>query len=92
MDALTKIRMHALLTDLVARHRPAVLMITHDVDEAIALADRVVVLTGGRLSLELTTDGTAGTGTGEIRARLLSEFGVEPVARSWDGDDHHPVD
>lgn len=87
LDALTKIRMHGLLTDLVARHRPSVLMITHDVDEAIALADRVVVLNNGRLSLEVTTAGAHGAdGTGpELRARLLAELGVEDVAHSGHG-------
>ena len=32
---------------LCARHHPAVLLVTHDVDEAIVLADRVLVLTDG---------------------------------------------
>ena len=53
LDALTRIKMHALLQQLCARHRPAVLLVTHDVDEAVLLADRVLVLTDGRLSLDL---------------------------------------
>jgi sulfonate transport system ATP-binding protein len=44
LDALTRIRMHALLAQLWQRHRPAVLLVTHDVDEAILLADRALVL------------------------------------------------
>jgi sulfonate transport system ATP-binding protein len=52
LDALTRMRMHALLRELCARHRPAVLLVTHDVDEAIALADRVIVLQEGRISLD----------------------------------------
>jgi sulfonate transport system ATP-binding protein len=52
LDALTRIKMHGLLKELCARHRPAVLLVTHDVDEAIVLADRVVVLDGGRISLD----------------------------------------
>ena len=40
--------MHALLRELCERHRPAVLLVTHDVDEAIVLADRVLVLDDGR--------------------------------------------
>ena len=48
LDALTRIRMHALLRDLCDRHRPATLLVTHDVDEAIVLADRVLVLADGR--------------------------------------------
>ena len=48
LDALTRIRMHALLRQLCERHQPAVLLVTHDVDEAIVLADRVIVLDDGR--------------------------------------------
>jgi sulfonate transport system ATP-binding protein len=44
LDALTRAKMHALLQDLCARHRPAVLLVTHDVDEAILLADLRYVL------------------------------------------------
>ena len=44
LDALTRISMHGLLMALWAKHRPAVLLVTHDVDEALALADRVLVL------------------------------------------------
>ena len=47
LDALTRIRMHVLLRRLCEAHRPAVLLVTHDVDEAIVLADRVIVLDGG---------------------------------------------
>ena len=52
LDALTRLKMHALVRALVERHRPAVLLVTHDVDEAIALADRVLVMRDGRISLE----------------------------------------
>jgi sulfonate transport system ATP-binding protein len=50
LDALTRITMHRLVVDLWARHRPAVLLVTHDVDEALALADRVLVLGEGRIA------------------------------------------
>ena len=81
LDALTRIRMHGLLQELYARHRPAVVLVTHDVDEAITLADRVVVLTDGRISLDVDVDiphprtrsATAFTG---LRRRLLDELGV----------------
>jgi sulfonate transport system ATP-binding protein len=53
LDALTRIRMHDLVRDLHRRHRPAVLLVTHDVDEALELADRVVVLHNGRLDEQL---------------------------------------
>ena len=52
LDALTRIRMHALLFELVAIHRPTVLLVTHDVDEALVLADRVLVMEEGRIILD----------------------------------------
>jgi sulfonate transport system ATP-binding protein len=56
LDALTRIRMHALLRELCARHRPAVLLVTHDVDEAVQLADRVLVLDRGRIAVDVAID------------------------------------
>ncbi|GHH72719.1 aliphatic sulfonates import ATP-binding protein SsuB 1 [Streptomyces sulfonofaciens] len=56
LDALTRIRMHGLLRELYERHRPAVLLVTHDVDEAVELADRVLVLEDGRISVDLAVD------------------------------------
>ena len=50
LDALTRIAMHRLVLRLWERHRPAVLLVTHDVDEALALADRVLLLGGGRIT------------------------------------------
>jgi sulfonate transport system ATP-binding protein len=52
LDALTRIKMHDLVRELCARHRPAVLLVTHDVDEAVLLADRVVVLVEGRIGVD----------------------------------------
>ncbi|EGD59460.1 ABC transporter related protein [Novosphingobium nitrogenifigens DSM 19370] len=52
LDALTRLKMHGLVLDLWRAHRPAVLMVTHDVDEAIALADRILVLDGGRIAAQ----------------------------------------
>ena len=52
LDALTRLKMYRLLHELWARRHMAVLHVTHDVDEAILLADRVVVLSGGRVSLD----------------------------------------
>ncbi|HEY4455571.1 MAG TPA: ABC transporter ATP-binding protein [Pseudonocardiaceae bacterium] len=82
LDALTRIRMHALLRTLCARHTPAVLLVTHDVDEAILLADRIVVLTGdGRLGAPIPVDldqpRTQDTAEfGALRRALLAELGV----------------
>ena len=50
LDALTRITMHRLVLSLWTSHRPAVLLVTHDVDEALSLADRVLVLGEGRIA------------------------------------------
>jgi ABC-type nitrate/sulfonate/bicarbonate transport system ATPase subunit len=44
LDALTRFRMRLELLRILSRERPTVLLVTHDVEEAIHLADRVVVL------------------------------------------------
>ncbi len=49
LDALTRISAQDLVQALVEVHRPAVLMVTHDVEEALLLADRVLVMESGRI-------------------------------------------
>ena len=82
LDALTRIRMHRLLRTLCDRYRPGVLLVTHDVDEAVLLGDRILVLTDGRVSLDLAVDLPASGRRHtpeftELRTRLLTELGVE---------------
>lgn len=82
LDALTRLTMHTLLLDLWRRHGFGVLLITHDVDEAVALADRVLVLEEGRVVHTLTIDeprrapGDPGAHTERHRAELLDRLGV----------------
>ena len=47
LDALTRLKTQGLVASLWRAHRPAVLLVTHDVDEALLLADRVLVLDDG---------------------------------------------
>jgi sulfonate transport system ATP-binding protein len=91
LDALTRYRMHDLVLSLWHKHRPAVLLVTHDVEEAIALADRVLVLDGGRIVAQerITADRGARAGlAARLRQKLLSHLGgdhhddsVVPFAR-----------
>ncbi|TDU89661.1 sulfonate transport system ATP-binding protein [Kribbella voronezhensis] len=81
LDALTRLKMHALLRKLCAAHQPAVLLVTHDVDESIVLADRVIVLDEGRIvateTIELSTPRSpADPGFAAVRSRLLDALGV----------------
>jgi sulfonate transport system ATP-binding protein len=74
LDALTRIRMHDLVRELVANHRPGVLLVTHDVDEAIVLADRILVMREGKIAFEHRTKGADSVSI--ARAELLAELGV----------------
>ena len=58
LDALTRTMMQRWLLDVWERHRRTILFITHDVDEAIFLGDRVLVMTArpGRVKLERRVD------------------------------------
>ncbi|MFC4277991.1 ABC transporter ATP-binding protein [Achromobacter aloeverae] len=83
LDALTRLRMQQLLLQVCERHAPAVLFVTHDVDEALLLADRVIVLESGRLSLDRlvpTDDADAGEREA-LRIRILNQLGVAPDAK-----------
>lgn len=89
LDALTRIRMHALLAELCQHHQPAVLLVTHDVDEAIHLADRILVLDEGRLRIDVSTQLPAGKAArlariAELRQYLLEGLGVNITDETHD--------
>jgi len=58
LDAITRTEMHTWLTDALAHEPRTVLLVTHDVEEAVVLADRVAVLSArpGRVVQELEVD------------------------------------
>jgi NitT/TauT family transport system ATP-binding protein len=56
LDVQTKAIMQTELLGLWEQLRPSVLFITHDLDEAVALADRVVVMTSGPGSVKAIYD------------------------------------
>jgi sulfonate transport system ATP-binding protein len=83
LDALTRLSMRALLLDLWREHDFGVLLVTHDVDEAVALADRVLVLEQGRVVHALGIDdprrplSDPAAKTEHYRAELLERLGVQ---------------
>ncbi|MCP1479094.1 MULTISPECIES: ABC transporter ATP-binding protein [Pseudomonas] len=91
LDALTRLKMHGLLRRLVAQHKPTVMLVTHDVDEALVLADRVLVLDRGHIvediSIELEQPRVASLpALLPIRQRLLNCLGVD----EYTYQDAHP--
>jgi sulfonate transport system ATP-binding protein len=56
LDALTRAEMHQLLARIWKEHGFTTLLITHDVAEAVALADRVLVLREGRIARDTLVD------------------------------------
>jgi sulfonate transport system ATP-binding protein len=82
LDALTRMKMHALVLSLWRTHAPATLLVTHDVDEAVLLADRILVLADGQIAADISVElprprRHAHPLFAPLRARLLSELGVE---------------
>ncbi|MFJ6098150.1 ABC transporter ATP-binding protein [Williamsia muralis] len=85
LDALTRLNMQDLVGDLVSRHRPAVLLVTHDVDEAVRLADRVLILSEGRFRVDEDIDlarprDRTDPESLRYRAEFLAELGVGRIA------------
>ncbi|MGU3437912.1 ABC transporter ATP-binding protein [Actinomycetes bacterium M1A6_2h] len=81
LDALTRLTMQSLLLDLWELHDFGILLVTHDVDEAVALGDRVIVLDDGAVIEDVPVDlarprdrGTSGFS--HIRTHLLGALGV----------------
>jgi sulfonate transport system ATP-binding protein len=84
LDAITRLRMHDLVRDLRHRHNAAMLLVTHDVDEAIALADRILVMSDGRIGstydVRLDQDERdVGAAREDLRASLLGDLGLASV-------------
>ncbi|MBO9560048.1 MAG: ABC transporter ATP-binding protein [Caulobacter sp.] len=84
LDALTRLKMHDLVLSLWREHKPAVLLVTHDVDEAVALADRVLVLDKGKIAVEeritLERPRQPDARFHAVRRRLLAHLGVDAPA------------
>ena len=84
LDALTRPKMHDLVLALWRAHKPAVMLVTHDVDEAIALSDRILVLDKGRIVAEeriKTERGKHRLGlVYELRKRLLDYLDCKLIA------------
>jgi osmoprotectant transport system ATP-binding protein len=56
LDPLTRAEMQDMLRDLLRRLRTTVLLVTHDLDEALYLADRIVLLGEGTVLANLARE------------------------------------
>jgi sulfonate transport system ATP-binding protein len=87
LDAITRRRMHDLVRALRRQHQAAMLLVTHDVDEAITLADRIVVMSQGRIAVShpvtlSAAEREVSSAREDLRAVLLADLGL---ANSADG-------
>ena len=81
LDAITRLRMHDLVRELRRKHHAAMLLVTHDIDEAIALADRILVMSNGRIGdthpVDLSpAEREVGVAREQLRAALLVDLGL----------------
>jgi sulfonate transport system ATP-binding protein len=97
LDALTRIEMHRLIEGLWQRHRFTALLVTHDVQEAVALADRVILIEDGRIALDeriaLARPRSQGDAAfAAIEKRILDRVLQKPAAEDTEpaNDDHWP--
>ena len=91
LDALTRLRMQRLVAEAWARRGCAVLLVTHDVDEALLLADRVLVLESGRIGMQRPVAtrrprSAADAGTAALKAELLAALGAGEAAHGAASD------
>jgi len=91
LDALMSLRMRNELLRILAKERHTVMLITHDVEEAIHLADRVLVLSSRPARIRATFDvpfthprRLSSAAAQELRTAILLELGVDEAA-----DDGH---
>jgi len=73
LDALTRIEMQQFLEKIWLRDRFTALLVTHDVMEALTLADRVLMIEHGSITLDLTVDLPRPRRRGSVDLALLEE-------------------
>jgi len=83
LDALTKMQMQDLLIETVQAAGATVVMVTHDIDEAVYLADRIVILGQRPATIVASYHSTlprprdrSHRALGELRSQILEHFGL----------------
>ena len=85
LDALTRIEMQQLIERLWQQHGFTVVLVTHDVAEAVALADRVILIEDGRIGLDLSIPlarprPRASAELAALEAQVLHKVLLQPAA------------
>jgi NitT/TauT family transport system ATP-binding protein len=85
LDYVRRAALHKVMLDLWADSKCTIFFVTHDVDEALTLADRVLVVSHGRIVFESpvglprprTTEDLVKPVAGELRVRIMRSIGAE---------------
>lgn len=88
LDALTRIEMHALIERLWREHRFTALLVTHDVQEAVALADRILLIEEGRIALDQPVPLARPRERASTSFAKLEEHVLRGVMKTRAPDDH----
>ena len=92
LDALTRIEMHRLIEGLWQQHRFTALLVTHDVQEAVALADRVILIEDGRIALDQRIDLARPRSQGDPAFAAIEKRILDRVLQKPDAADTPPTD
>jgi sulfonate transport system ATP-binding protein len=84
LDALTRLEMQALIESLWQSQGFTVLLVTHDVSEAVAMADRVLLIEDGKIGLDLTVDIPRPRRLGSVRLAELESEVLDRVMKRID--------
>ncbi|MDW5325327.1 ATP-binding cassette domain-containing protein [Plantactinospora sp. KLBMP9567] len=82
LDALTRLKMQTLFGRLHAEHRFAALLVTHDVDEALLLADRILIVDDGRIVEDAPVPLSRPRAPGPSRLRSAAPAPARPARRT----------
>ncbi|SIT37993.1 Aliphatic sulfonates import ATP-binding protein SsuB 1 [Paraburkholderia ribeironis] len=87
LDALTRIEMHTLIERLWRAHRFTALLVTHDVHEAVALGDRILLIEAGRVALDQPVALARPRARGSAGFAALEEHVLQRVLKAAPNDD-----
>jgi sulfonate transport system ATP-binding protein len=90
LDALTRIEMHALIERLWREHRFTALLVTHDVHEAVALGDRILLIEDGRVALDQPVPLARPRARASAGFAALEEHVLQRVLKTSPNDDVLP--